>query len=107
VFTLCGGAGSALRQQRSTERLRGIYRQNAASARASRIRVNERIRDSRNKGDDDQGGQLGVLQPFESHKAQGKRSDLVENLFPRLIAVCKITDYANTFIRTTKRPRAA
>jgi len=57
---------------------------------------------------DDQGGQLGVMQPFEAIKlAKEKGLDLVE-ISPtadRRFARSPIT--ANTFIRPTKRPTSS
>jgi len=57
---------------------------------------------------DDQGGQLGVMQPFEAIKlAKEKGLDLVEISPTADPPVCKITTTANIFTRPIRRPRAA
>src|SRR5580692_2324420 len=84
----CGGGFIAERSFRATER----------------TRVNERIRAREVRVIDDDGGQLGVMQPFEAMRVARERGlDLVEispNADP---PVCKITDYGKFLYQANKK----
>jgi translation initiation factor IF-3 len=84
----CGGGFIAERSFRATER----------------TRINERIRAREVRVIDDDGGQLGVMQPFEAMRVARERGlDLVEispNADP---PVCKITDYGKFLYQANKK----
>jgi translation initiation factor IF-3 len=84
----CGGGFIAERSFRATER----------------TRVNERIRAREVRVIDDDGGQLGLMQPFEAMRVARERGlDLVEispNADP---PVCKITDYGKFLYQANKK----
>ena len=62
---------------------------------ADRIRINERIRAREVRVVDEEGGQLGVMQPFEAMRLARERGlDLVEISPTADPPVCKITDHA-------------
>ncbi|PYU28584.1 MAG: translation initiation factor IF-3 [Acidobacteria bacterium] len=69
-----------------------------------RTRVNERIRAREVRVVDEDGGQLGVMQPFEAMRVARERGlDLVEispNADP---PVCKITDYGKFLYQANKK----
>jgi len=57
---------------------------------------------------DDQGGQLGVMQPFEAIKlAKEKGLDLVEISPTADPPVCKITDYGKYLYQPTRKPTSS
>jgi translation initiation factor IF-3 len=69
-----------------------------------RIRVNERIRAREVRVIDDEGNQLGVLQPFEALKIARERGlDLVEISPTADPPVCKITDYGKFRYEQSKK----
>jgi translation initiation factor IF-3 len=75
------------------------------SFRASdRIRVNDRIRAREVRVVDEEGGQLGVMPPFEAIKLARERGlDLVEISPTATPPVCKITDYGKYLYQTNKK----
>jgi translation initiation factor IF-3 len=73
-----------------------------------RIRVNERIRAREIRVIDEEGAQLGVLQPFEAMKLARERGlDLVEISPTADPPVCKITDYGKYLYQESKRKHEA
>lgn len=73
-----------------------------------RIRVNEKIRAREVRVIDDQGAQLGVMQPFEAMKVARERGlDLVEISPTADPPVCKITDYGKYLYQESKRKHEA
>jgi translation initiation factor IF-3 len=71
---------------------------------ADRIRVNDRIRAREIRVVDEDGGQLGVMQPFEAIKLARERGlDLVEISPTADPPVCKITDYGKYLYQTNKK----
>lgn len=73
-----------------------------------RIRVNERIRAREVRVIDEEGGQLGVLQPFEALRLARERGlDLVEISPTADPPVCKITDYGKYLYQESKRKHEA
>jgi len=69
-----------------------------------RVRVNERIRAREIRVIDEEGGQLGVMQPFEAIKlAKEKGLDLVEISPTADPPVCKITDYGKYLYQANKK----
>ena len=71
---------------------------------ADRIRVNDRIRAREIRVVDEDGGQLGVMQPFEAVKLARERGlDLVEISPTADPPVCKITDYGKYLYQTNKK----
>ena len=71
---------------------------------SDRIRVNERIRAREIRVIDEDGGQLGVMQPFEAIKmAKEKGLDLVEISPTADPPVCKITDYGKYLYQANKK----
>jgi translation initiation factor IF-3 len=71
---------------------------------ADRIRVNERIRAREVRVVDEEGGQLGVMPPFEAVRLARERGlDLVEISPTADPPVCKITDYGKYLYQTNKR----
>ncbi|SRR5450432_1171453 len=71
---------------------------------SDRIRVNERIRAREIRVIDEDGGQLGVMQPFEAIKmAKDKGLDLVEISPTADPPVCKITDYGKYLYQANKK----
>ncbi len=71
---------------------------------SDRIRVNERIRAREIRVIDEEGGQLGVMQPFEAIKmAKEKGLDLVEISPTADPPVCKITDYGKYLYQANKK----
>src|ERR1700683_2960956 len=71
---------------------------------ADRIRVNDRIRAREIRVVDEDGGQLGVMPPFEAIKlAREKGLDLVEISPTAAPPVCKITDYGKYLYQTNKK----
>jgi translation initiation factor IF-3 len=84
----CGGGFIAERSFRATER----------------TRVNERIRAREVRVIDDDGGQLGVMQPFEAMRVARERGlDLVEISPNAEPPVCKITDYGKFLYQANKK----
>src|ERR1700693_1343847 len=75
-----------------------------ACRQSDRIPVNERIRAREIRVIDEEGGQLGVMQPFEAIKmAKEKGLDLVE-IYPTADPpVCKITDYGKYLYQANKK----
>ncbi len=73
-----------------------------------RIRVNERIRAREVRVIDEEGGQLGVMQPFEAMKLARERGlDLVEISPTADPPVCKITDYGKYLYQESKKKHEA
>lgn len=73
-----------------------------------RIRVNERIRAREVRVIDDDGAQLGVMQPFEALQiAREKGLDLVEISPTAVPPVCKITDYGKFRYEQSKKEHEA
>jgi translation initiation factor IF-3 len=71
---------------------------------SDRIRINEKIRAREIRVIDDDGGQLGVLQPFEAIKIAKERGlDLVEISPTADPPVCKITDYGKYLYQANKK----
>ena len=71
---------------------------------SDRVRVNDRIRAREIRVIDEEGGQLGVMQPFEALRmARGKGLDLVEISPTADPPVCKITDYGKFLYQQSKR----
>jgi translation initiation factor IF-3 len=71
---------------------------------ADRVRVNERIRAREVRVIDEEGGQLGVMQPFEAVKlAREKGLDLVEISPTADPPVCKVTDYGKYLYQLNKK----
>jgi len=71
---------------------------------ADRIRVNDRIRAREIRVVDEDGGQLGVMPPFEAIKLARERGlDLVEISPTADPPVCKITDYGKYLYQTNKK----
>src|ERR1700691_3267887 len=84
----CGGGFIAERSFRATER----------------TRINERIRAREVRVIDDDGGQLGVMQPFEAMRvARSGGWDLVEIPPTPAPPVCKITDYGKFLYQANKK----
>src|SRR5579875_1522686 len=72
------------------------------------IRTNDRIRAREVRVIDENGAQLGVLQPFEALKIARERSlDLVEISPNAVPPVCKIQDYGKFLYEKDKSERAA
>jgi translation initiation factor IF-3 len=71
---------------------------------SDRTRVNERIRAREIRVIDDEGNQLGVMQPFEAMKIARERGlDLVEISPSAVPPVCKIMDYGKYLYIENKR----
>jgi translation initiation factor IF-3 len=71
---------------------------------SDRTRVNERIRAREVRVIDEEGGQLGVMQPFEAVKMARERGlDLVEISPTADPPVCKITDYGKFLYQQNKK----
>jgi translation initiation factor IF-3 len=71
---------------------------------SDRIRINEKIRAREIRVIDEDGGQLGVLQPFEAIKMARERGlDLVEISPTADPPVCKITDYGKYLYQANKK----
>lgn len=71
---------------------------------ADRIRVNDRIRAREIRVVDEEGGQLGVMPPFDAIKLARERGlDLVEISPTADPPVCKITDYGKYLYQTNKK----
>ncbi|HEY2646692.1 MAG TPA: translation initiation factor IF-3, partial [Candidatus Acidoferrales bacterium] len=71
---------------------------------ADRIRINDRIRAREIRVVDEDGGQLGVMPPFEAIKLARERGlDLVEISPTADPPVCKITDYGKYLYQTNKK----
>jgi translation initiation factor IF-3 len=71
---------------------------------ADRIRINERIRAREVRVIDEEGGQLGVMQPFEAMRLARERGlDLVEISPTADPPVCKITDYGKFQYQQNKK----
>ena len=71
---------------------------------SDRTRVNERIRAREVRVIDEEGGQLGVMQPFEALKMARERGlDLVEISPTADPPVCKITDYGKFLYQQNKK----
>ena len=69
-----------------------------------RIRINERIRAREVRVIDEEGGQLGVMQPFEALRLARERGmDLVEISPTADPPVCKITDYGKYQYQLNKK----
>ena len=69
-----------------------------------RIRINDRIRAKEIRVIDEEGGQLGVMQPFEAVKLARERGlDLVEISPTADPPVCKITDYGKYLYQENKK----
>jgi translation initiation factor IF-3 len=71
---------------------------------SDRVRINERIRAREVRVIDEDGGQLGVMQPFEALRVARERGlDLVEISPTADPPVCKITDYGKFLYQANKR----
>ena len=69
-----------------------------------RVRVNERIRAREVRVIDEEGGQLGVMQPYEAVRLARERGlDLVEISPSADPPVCKITDYGKFLYQQNKK----
>ena len=83
--------------------VRGKYRERNFRQ-ADRTRVNERIRAREVRVIDEEGGQLGVMQPYEAIKMARERGlDLVEISPTADPPVCKITDYGKFLYQQNKK----
>lgn len=72
------------------------------------IRINERIRAREIRVIDDEGQQIGVMQPFEAlKKAREKNLDLVEISPTANPPVCRIMDYGKFLYQQEKKEREA
>src|SRR3984957_8562287 len=72
------------------------------------IRINDRIRAREIRVIDENGEQLGILQPFEALKIARERGlDLVEVPPPAVPPVCRIQDYGRFLYEKEKSERAA
>src|SRR5438445_13517326 len=71
---------------------------------ADRFRINERMRAGEVRVVDEEGGQLGVMQPFEAMRLARERGlDLVEISPTADPPVCKITDYGKYLYQKNKK----
>src|SRR5260370_17663144 len=71
---------------------------------SDRTRVNERIRAREVRGIDEEGAQLGVMQPYEAVRLARERGlDLVEISPTADPPVCKITDYGKFLYQQNKQ----
>ena len=71
---------------------------------SDRVRVNDRIRAREIRVIDEEGGQLGVMQPFEALRMARERGlDLVEISPTADPPVCKITDYGKFLYQQSKK----
>jgi translation initiation factor IF-3 len=81
-----------------------IADRNFRQQQSDRIRVNDRIRAREVRVIDEEGAQLGVLQPFEALKLARERGlDLVEISPTADPPVCKITDYGKYLYQANKK----
>ena len=81
-----------------------IADRNFRQPQGDRTRVNDRIRAREIRVIDEEGGQLGVMQPFEALKlAREKGLDLVEISPTADPPVCKITDYGKFLYQANKK----
>ena len=72
------------------------------------VRINDRIRAKEIRVIDDEGGQVGIMPPFEALKlARSKGLDLVEISASANPPVCKIQDYGKFLYQEEKKERAA
>ena len=72
------------------------------------IRTNDRIRAREIRVIDDEGGQIGILPPFEALKlARAKNLDLVEISPSAVPPVCRIMDYGKFLYQQEKKEREA
>ncbi len=71
---------------------------------SDRVRINDRIRAREIRVIDEEGAQLGVMQPFEALRLARERGlDLVEISPTADPPVCKITDYGKFLYQQSKR----
>src|SRR6202171_4975694 len=92
------GGGAAYRRARG---FGGGFIAERSFRQADRIRVNDRIRAREIRVVDEDGGQLGVMPPFEAIKLARERGlDLVEISPTADPPVCKITDYGKYLYQT-------
>jgi len=81
-----------------------IADRNFRQQQSDRIRVNERIRAREVRVIDEEGAQLGVMQPFEAVRMARERGlDLVEISPTADPPVCKITDYGKYLYQANKK----
>jgi translation initiation factor IF-3 len=81
-----------------------IADRNFRQQQSDRIRVNDRIRAREVRVIDEEGAQLGVMQPFEAMKLARERGlDLVEISPTADPPVCKITDYGKYLYQANKK----
>ena len=93
----------AVREQAGRRR-RWVYRRDGVFEPTERTRVNDRIRAREVRVVDDDGGQLGVMQPFEAIRMARERGlDLVEISPTADPPVCKITDYGKFLYQLNKK----
>ena len=84
--------------------LGGIIAERNFRQQSDRTRVNERIRAREVRVIDEEGGQLGVMQPYEAVRmAREKGLDLVEISPTADPPVCKITDYGKFLYQQNKK----
>ena len=85
-------------------RCRGAFIAERSFRPSERTRVNDRIRAREVRVVDDDGGQLGVMQPFEAMRLARERGlDLVEISPTADPPVCKITDYGKFLYAQNKK----
>ena len=90
--------------------IRGHPRRSTIDKRSAKsfIRINDKIRAREVRVIDDEGNQLGILQPFEALKIARERGlDLVEVSPNAVPPVCRIQDYGKYLYEKDKSDRAA
>ena len=98
------GLGRPLRGRKTKKSLEGGFIAERSFRQSDRVRVNERIRAREIRVIDEDGGQLGVMQPFEAMKLARERGlDLVEISPTADPPVCKITDYGKYLYQLNKK----
>ena len=82
----------------------GVIAERNFRQQSDRVRVNERIRAREVRVIDEEGAQLGVMQPFEAVRmARDRGLDLVEISPTADPPVCKITDYGKYLYQANKK----
>ena len=106
AFALCGGnlvSALSISHPGAFHNLGGIIAERNFRQ-SDRTRVNERIRAREIRVIDEEGGQLGVMQPYEAVRmAREKGLDLVEISPTADPPVCKITDYGKYLYQHNKK----
>jgi len=104
LFRCAGGVRSAASRPQTKKFLEGGFIAERSFRQSDRVRVNERIRAREIRVIDEDGGQLGVMQPFEAMKLARERGlDLVEISPTADPPVCKITDYGKYLYQLNKK----